>query len=55
MSDVPETVDLNWIGRRLVALQDNSSGLRSDMDMLVRMVVRLDNSVNALREDVRAL
>jgi hypothetical protein len=25
------------------------------MDMLVRIVVRLDNTVNALREDVRAL
>ena len=25
------------------------------MDMLIRMTVRLDNTVNALREDVRAL
>jgi hypothetical protein len=55
MTDVPENIDLNWIGRRLVALQDDSRALRSDMDMLVRIVVRLDNTVNALREDVRAL
>ena len=55
MTDVPENIDLNWIGRRLVALQDDSCALRSDMDMLVRIVVRLDNTVNALREDVRAL
>jgi hypothetical protein len=55
MTDVPENIDLNWIGRRLVALQDDSRALRSDMDMLIRMVARLDNTVNALREDVRAL
>lgn len=55
MTEVPENIDLNWIGRRLVALQDDSRALRSDMDMLVRIVVRLDNTVNALREDVRAL
>jgi hypothetical protein len=55
MSDIPENIDLNWIGRRLVALQDDIRALRSDMDMLIRIVVRLDNTVNALREDVRAL
>jgi len=55
MADVPENIDLNWIGRGLVALQDDSRALRSDMDMLIRIVVRLDNTVNALREDVRTL
>jgi len=55
MTDVPETIDLNWIGRGLVALHDDSRALRSDMDMLIRIVVRLDNTVNALREDVRTL
>ena len=55
MSDIPENIDLNWIGRHLVSLQDDSRALRSDMDMLIRIVVRLDNTVNALREDVRAL
>jgi hypothetical protein len=49
MSDIPENIDLNWIGRRLVALQDDIRALRSDMDMLIRIVVRLDNTVNALR------
>jgi hypothetical protein len=55
MADIPENVDLNWIGRRLVALQDDFRAMRGDMDMLIRMTVRLDNTVNALREDVRAL
>jgi len=35
--------------------EDDSRALRADMDMLIRMVVRLDNTVNTLREDVRAL
>jgi hypothetical protein len=55
MGDIPENIDLNWIGRRPVALQDDSCALRSDMDMLIRVVVRLDKTANALREDVRAL
>ena len=55
MTDIAESVGLNWIGRRLIALEDDSRALRADMDMLIRIVVRLDNAVNALREDVRAL
>jgi len=55
MTDIPESAGLNWIGRRLIALEDDSRALRADMDMLIRIVVRLDNAVNALREDVRAL
>jgi len=62
MADIPENVDLDRVGRRLVALQDDNRAMRADframrgdMDMLVRMTIRLDNTVNALREDVRAL
>ena len=29
--------------------------LRSDMDMLIRIVMRLDTTVDALREDIRTL
>ena len=55
MTDIPESAGLNRIGRRLIALEDDSRALRADMDMLIRIVVRLDNAMNPLREDVRAL
>ena len=35
MADVPDNVDLNWIARRLMALQDDTRTLRADMDMLI--------------------
>jgi hypothetical protein len=55
MTEIPETVDLRWIARRLVALQDDVRSLRSDVDMLVRLTVRTDTTANALREDVKTL
>jgi len=55
MADIPDNVDLNWIARRLVALQDDTRALRTDMDMLTRMVVRMDHTLDAVREDIRSL
>ena len=55
MADIPDNVDLNWIARRLLALQDDTRALRSDMDMLTRMVVRMDHTLDAVREDIRSL
>ena len=55
MADVPDNVDLNWIARRLLALQDEARALRIDMDMLIRMVVRMDHTLDAMREDIRSL
>jgi len=55
MADIPDNVDLNWIERRLVALQDDTRALRTDMDMLTRMVVRMDHTLDAVREDIRSL
>ncbi len=55
MADIPDNVDLNWIARRLLALQDDTRVLRTDMDMLTRMVVRMDHTLDAVREDIRSL
>ena len=55
MADIPDNVDLNWIARRLLALQDDARALRIDMDMLIRMVVRMDHTLDAVREDIRSL
>jgi hypothetical protein len=55
MADIPDNVDLNWIARRLLALQDDTRALRTDMDMLTPMVVRLDHTLGAMREDIRSL
>jgi hypothetical protein len=54
MADIPDNVDLNWIARRLLALQDDTRALRTDMDMLTRMVVRMDHTLDAVREDIRS-
>ena len=45
MADIPDNVDLNWIECRLMALQDDARALRIDMDMLIRMVVRMDHTL----------
>ena len=59
MSDLPETVTLEWIARHLVEFRDETRGelraLRRDVDMLTRIVLRLDNTVDALREDIKSL
>jgi hypothetical protein len=55
MADIPDNVDVNWIARRLLALQDNTRALRTDVDMLIRMVVRMDHTLDAVREGIRSL
>jgi hypothetical protein len=59
VSDLPETVTLEWIARHLVEFRDETRGelraLRRDVDMLTRIVLRLDNTVDALREDIKSL
>jgi hypothetical protein len=55
MPDLPENVDLQWIGRTLLAMRDDIRALRSDMDMLIRIVTRLDHTVDAMREDIKSL
>lgn len=59
MTDLPETVTLEWIARHLVEFRDETRAelraLRRDVDMLTRIVLRLDSTVDALREDIKSL
>ena len=55
MTDLPENITLEWIGRELIALRDDVRTMRRDMDILIRSVIRLDQTVDALRQDVREL
>jgi hypothetical protein len=55
VTEIPDNVDLTWIARRLVAVGAAVDGLRIDVDMLTRIVLRVDNTVDALRHDVRDL
>jgi hypothetical protein len=39
----------------LAEMRADARSLRNDMDMLIRIVMRLDHTVDALREDIRTL
>jgi hypothetical protein len=56
---IPDNVDLQWIARHLVEFREETrtaiADLRRDMDMTIRIVTRLDHTVNALREDIQTL
>lgn len=57
-----ETITLEFLAQQqakiLAGLGDMRAEmrtLRNDMDMLIRIVTRLDHTVDALREDIRTL
>jgi hypothetical protein len=55
VSDLPDNVTLEWIGRELLGLRADVRSMRTDMDLLIRSVIRLDQSVDAMRADMRDL
>jgi hypothetical protein len=55
MTELPENVTLDWPGRQFMAQRDDLRGLRTDMDMLIRLVTRVDHTLDAVREDIRSL
>jgi len=55
MSDLPDNVTLEWLGRQATATRDDLRALRTDMDMLIRLVTRVDHTLDAVREDIRSL
>jgi hypothetical protein len=55
MSDLPDNVTLEWLGRQTTATRDDLRALRADMDMLIRLVTRVDHTLDAVREDIRSL
>jgi hypothetical protein len=55
MTELPENVTLDWLGRQFMAKRDDLRGLRTDIDMLIRLVTRVDHTLDAVREDIRSL
>ncbi len=54
MTELPENVTLDWLGGQFMARRDDLRGLRTDMDMLIRLVTRVDHTLEAVREDIRS-
>jgi hypothetical protein len=48
-------VTLDFLAQQQVRILTELRTLRTDMDMLIRIVTRLDTTVDALREDIRTL
>jgi hypothetical protein len=55
MTELPENVTLDWLGGQFVAQRDDLRALRTDMDMLIRLVTRVDHTLDAVREDIGSL
>ena len=62
MTEVPDNVDLNWIARTLIGLRDDVRDIktdlrhvRDDLDVVTMRVIRIDNAVSGLRDQIRAL
>ena len=47
-TDIPETVDLRWIARQLIALQNDIASLRDDMPATTAALNRLDDNTRRL-------
>jgi hypothetical protein len=50
-----DQVSLEFVSRQLERVLTEMRGLRQDIDMLTRIVLRVDNTVDALRQDVKSL
>lgn len=66
MSELPENIDLNWLGQTLLdarretregfaKLHTDMQNMREDMDMLIRLATRVDTTLDAVRADIRSL
>ena len=52
---MPTEPSLEFLGRQMEQVLTETRGMRQDMDMLIRLVTRVDHTVDALREDIRTL
>ncbi|HTZ68170.1 MAG TPA: hypothetical protein VMB83_12055 [Roseiarcus sp.] len=69
MTELPENIDLQWIGRTLLAVQnrlatfeqlvtdvrDDMRAMREQVDVVVMTSLRLERGMASLRDDVRQL
>lgn len=49
-----ERASLEFLSRQSEQMLTEMRGMRQDMDMLIRLTTRVDNTINALRQDVQA-
>jgi hypothetical protein len=50
-----EDISLEFLSRQLDRVLTETRGMRTDIDMLTRIVLRVDHTIDALREDVKSL
>ena len=69
MTELPDNIDLQWIGRTLVTMRDSLSevkrdiqemrddlqGMREQLDVVVMTSLRLERSQASIRQDIREL
>lgn len=55
MTEVPDNVDLAWIGRRLMTMGHDIVALRDAVDVLTAMAIRHENSIQTVVHELRAL
>jgi hypothetical protein len=55
MTGLPESVTLEWLGRQFLVQRDDLRALRTNMHMLIRLVTRIDTTLDAVHEDIRSL
>jgi hypothetical protein len=55
MSDLPENVDLQWIGRAIVAMREDIASIREDMLVMGAVLNRVDATVTRLLPELRAM
>jgi hypothetical protein len=55
MTDLPDNVDLQWIGRQIIALQRDVRGLRDDVGVMAAILRRVENNQTSDREEWHGL
>jgi hypothetical protein len=54
-TDLPDTVDLNWIARALLAVQRDLLSLRDDVTVVTAILNRVDHNQSSFIEELRAM
>jgi hypothetical protein len=55
MTDLPDNIDLAWIGRQIIGLQRETRGLRDDIGVMAAILRRVENNQTADREEWHGL
>jgi len=55
MTELPDNVDLQWIGRQIIALQRETRGLRDDLGVMAAILRRVENNQTSDRDEWRGL